>query len=161
MGRIVLVFLLLSILFGLTAFDRSAAGEALRRALVQAPARMLGWLTRGRAVGFLLVALLMLVATVMFEAEGLKLASMAAPDLIGWVLMFDVTVLFDLMVLAVSLKALAGWRGVTHVATALRRRTRRLIARLGARRGRGPRKPRRPRPPRPGSDEAEPDLVFA
>ena len=105
-----LVFLLLSILFGLTAFDRSAAGEALRRALVQAPARMLGRLARGQVIGLLLVAVMIVVATLVFEAEGLKLAAMAAPDLIGWVLMFDVTVLFDLMMLAISLKALAGWR---------------------------------------------------
>lgn len=156
-----LVFLLLSILFGLTAFDRSAAGEALRRALVQAPARMLGRLARGQVIGLLLVALLMVVATVVFEAEGLKLASMAAPDLIGWVLMFDVTVLFDLMVLAVSLKALAGWRGLTQVATALRETAVQLVRRLDARRSRRPRRPRRPRPPSPGSDEAEPGLVFA
>ena len=156
-----LVFLLLSILFGLTAFDRSAAGEALRRALVQAPARMLGRLARGQVIGLLLVAVMIVVATLVFEAEGLKLAAMAAPDLIGWVLMFDVTVLFDLMVLAISLKALAGWRGLTHVATALRRRTLQRIERLGARQVRRPRKPRRPRPPRPGSDEAEPSLVFA
>ena len=156
-----LVFLLLSVLFGLTAFDRSAAGEALRRALVQAPARMLGQLARGQVIGLLLVAAVIVVATFVFEAEGLKLAAMAAPDLIGWVLMFDVTVLFDLMVLAISLKALAGWRGLTHVATTLRQRTLQRIERLGARQVRRPRKPRRPRPPRQGSDEAEPGLVFA
>lgn len=160
-GRVMLVFLVLSILFGLTAFDRSAVGEALRRILVQRPARVLGRLSRGQVVGLLFVALVMIAASVIFEGEGLRLASMAAPDLIGWVMIFDVTILFDLAILAVSLKAVSGWRGLAHVATVLRRSALRSIKGIGARRSRRPRRPRRPRPPRAGSDEAEPGLVFA
>ena len=155
-----LLSLTLMIVFGLTAFDRGPVGAALRHGLVRAPARMLSRLSRGQRVGIAVVVLLGL-ATVLFEAEGLRFFSMAAPDLIAWVLMFDMTVVFDLVVLTIGLGAVSGWRGMVRQIEGLRGLARRLggrIARTARARGR---RVRRPRPPRPGSDDVEPGAVFA
>lgn len=155
-----LLFMVLTMVFGLTMFDQGDVGAALRRTLVQPPARLLAKLSRGQIIGLMLVLVVMTAASVVFEADGLKLMSMAAPDLIAWVLMFDVTVLFDLAVLAISLRAIAGWRGLTQAAAVLREKTMPLVRRNAAR-GRQTRRPRRPRPPRSKADDAEPGLVFA
>ena len=155
------LFMVLTMVFGLTMFDQGDVGAALRRTLVQTPARLLAKLSRGQIIGLMLVLVLVTAVAVVFEADGLRLMSMAAPDLIAWVLMFDVTVLFDLAVLAVSLRAIAGWRGLTQAATVLRKNTMPLIQRIAAWRGRQTRRPHRPRPPRPKADDAEPGLVFA
>ena len=156
-----MLFMVLTMVFGLTMFDQGDVGAALRRTLVQPPARLLAKLSRGQIIGLMLVLILMTAATVVFEADGLKLMSMAAPDLIAWVLMFDVTVLFDLAVLAISLRAIAGWRGLAQAAAVLREKAMPLIRRIAAWRGRQTRRPRRPRPPRSKADDAEPSLVFA
>ncbi len=106
--------LLLSVLIilGLTLADEGVVGTALRKWLVQTPAGFLAGLSRGRILGLGLVALAGVVAVMLFETEGVRLLSMAAPDMAAWVLMFDVTVIFDIVVLAVSLRAVAGWRGL-------------------------------------------------
>ncbi|MDO9609695.1 MAG: hypothetical protein Q7J26_14325 [Brevundimonas sp.] len=159
-----LLSLTLMIVLGLTAFDQGPVGAALRHGLVQAPARMLSRLSRlsrGQRVGIAVVVLLGLATVLLFEAEGLRLFSMAAPDLIAWVLMFDVTVVFDLVVLTIGLGAVSGWRGMVRQIEGLRGLARRLggrIARTARARGR---RVRRPRPPRPGSDDVEPGAVFA
>lgn len=158
-----LLSLTLVIVLGLTAFDQGPIGAALRHGLVRAPARMLSRLSRlsrGQRVGIAVVVLLGL-ATVLFEAEGLRFFSMAAPDLIAWVLMFDMTVVFDLVVLTIGLGAVSGWRGMVRQIEGLRGLARRLggrVARTARARGR---RVRRPRPPRPGSDDVEPGAVFA
>lgn len=152
---------ILLILFGLTAFDQSGAGRILRRLLVQAPARMLSRLSRGQVLGLAIVVILGWAAVALFEAEGLRLFSMAAPEMTAWFLMFDVTVVFDMMVLAIGLRAVAGWRGLGRQMAATLRLGARLIGPVaGVARSRA-RRVRRPRPPRPGSNDWEPDAVFA
>lgn len=139
-----LLSLMLLIVLGLTVADEGPVGIALRLWLVEAPTRLLAGLTRGRMLGLGLVVLLGVAAILLFEAEGVRLFSMAAPDMIAWVLMFDVTVIFDLVILAIGLRAVAGWRGLVRQRDMALSRAGALIGRIrrGARsRGGRTRKP--------------------
>ena len=155
-----LLSLVLLIVLGLTAADEGLVGTALRRWLVETPVRLLAHLSRGRVLGLCLVVLLGVAAILLFEAEGVRLFSMAAPEMIAWVLMFDVTVVFDLVVLAISLRAVAGWRGLVRQRDMALSRARALIGRIrgGARSRSG--RIRKPRPPHAPSSEDEPAHVF-
>ena len=151
----------LLIAFGLTLFDRGPIGAALRLWLVQTPARHLPRTSRGHVLGLLLIIGIGVLAVALFEAEGVRIYAMAAPELTGWVLMFDVTVVFDMMVLAISLRAAASWRGLV-------RQTRTVVsiaARMATTAVKGVRlRARRIRPLRPPSDESsdiKPDAAFA
>ncbi|WP_438852606.1 hypothetical protein [Brevundimonas nasdae] len=128
---------------------------------METPARHLSRISRGQVFGLLLVVGLGVLAVALFEAEGMRIYAMAAPELTGWVLMFDVTVVFDMMVLAISLRAAASWRGLV-------RQTRTVVsiaARMATTAVKGVRsRARRIRPLRPPSDESsdiKPDAAFA
>lgn len=154
--------LLLSVLIilGLTLADEGVVGTALRRWLIETPARFLAGLSRGRTLGLGLVALVGLAAVMLFETEGVRLFSMAAPDMVAWVLMFDVTVLFDIVLLAVSLRAVAGWRHIIQRRDLMQGLARRLIGRIRGVRSQG-RRVSKPRPPRSPSGDPEPDSPYA
>jgi hypothetical protein len=148
--------LILFIVLGLTIFDEGPVGGVLRRWLVSVPAQFLSQLSRGQLIGLACFALIGAAAVTLFEAEGLRLFAMAAPEMVGWFLMFDVTVLFDLLVLTVSLHALAGWRGLGRLAQAARDQGLRLWAQVRTRARSRARRLRRPRPPASGSLDDEP-----
>lgn len=154
--------LLISVLligFGLTACDQGPVGRFLRRRLVETPARLLSNLSRGQLLGLTLVLLLGGAAAFLFEAEGLRLFSMAAPELTTWVMVFDVTVVFDMAVLTLTLQAVARGRDLNRI---LRRVFQTVAARTSAvGRRRRTRRRRKPRAPRPDADDAGPGLVFA
>lgn len=158
---LVILWLVLLIVLALTVADQGPVGITLRRWLVETPARRLSRLTAGQTAGLCLIVVLGVAAIVLFEADGARMFAMAAPDMIAWALMFDVTVIFDLFVLAISLRAVAGWRGLMQqrefatrfVSTVLRPIRRRAQSR-GGRFG-------KPRPPRSPSDDAEPEPGFA
>ncbi|WP_295188792.1 hypothetical protein [uncultured Brevundimonas sp.] len=154
--------LLLSVLIilGLTLADEGVVGTALRRWLIETPARLLAGLSRGRTLGLGLIALMGVAAVMLFETEGVRLFSIAAPDMVAWVLMFDVTVLFDIVVLAVSLRAVAGWRRIVRRRDLMQGLARRLIGRIKGARSRG-RRVGKPRPPQSPSNDAEPDFPYA
>ncbi|NBB63959.1 hypothetical protein GVN18_32350 [Pseudomonas sp. ODNR1LW] len=151
---------ILLIVLGLTIFDQGPVGVALRRWLVAAPARLLSQWSRGQLIGLACVALIGAAAVVLFEAEGLRLFAMAAPEMLGWFLMFDVTVLFDLLVLTVSLHALAGWRGLGRLAQTGRDKALRLWTQVRTRARSRVRRLRRPRPPAAGSLDDEPGCAI-
>jgi len=158
----ILPVLLISVLligFGLTACDQGPVGRFLRRRLVETPARLLSNLSRGQLLGLTLVLLLGGAAAFLFEAEGLRLFSMAAPELTTWVMVFDVTVVFDMAVLALTLQAVASGRDLNRI---LRRVCQTVAAHTSAvGRRRRTRRRRRPRARHPDADDAGPGLVFA
>ena len=158
----ILPVLLISVLligFGLTACDQGPVGRFLRRRLVETPARLLSNLSRGQLLGLTLVLLLGGAAAFLFEAEGLRLFSMAASELTTWVMVFDVTVVFDMAVLTLTLQAVARGRDLNRI---LRRVIQTVAAYTSAvGRRRRTRRRRKPRAPRPDADDAGPGLVFA
>ena len=158
----ILPVLLISVLligFGLTACDQGPVGRFLRRRLVETPARLLSNLSRGQLLGLTLVLLLGGAAAFLFEAEGLRLFSMAASELTTWVMVFDVTVVFDMAVLTLTLQAVARGRDLNRI---LRRVIQTVAAYTSAvGRRRRTRRRRKPRAPRPDADDAGRGLVFA
>ena len=158
----ILPVLLISVLligFGLTACNQGPLGRFLRRRLVETPARLLLNLSRGQLLGLTLVLLLGGAAAFLFEAEGLRLFSMAAPELTTWVMVFDVTVVFDMAVLTLTLQAVARGRDLNRI---LRRVIQTVAAYTSAvGRRRRTRRRRKPRAPRPDADDAGRGLVFA
>ena len=158
----ILPVLLISVLligFGLTACDQGPVGRFLRRRLVETPARLLSNLSRGQLLGLTLVLLLGGAAAFLFEAEGLRLFSMAAPELTTWVMVFDVTVVFDMAVLTLTLQAVARGRDLNRILRRVFQTVAAYTSAVGRRRR--TRRRRKPRAPRPDADDAGRGLVFA
>jgi hypothetical protein len=122
--------------------------------LVELPARRLNALTAGRVAFYAALALAGAGLFWLFEAEGIRLFSFIAPDLLVWFTMFDVSVFLDIFILAAVLAARVRIRAV---ATALVRGLRRMPSR-GRTRARGRERANRARIPGGGkpSDDPEP-----
>ena len=158
-GLVTITAVLGASVFGLTACDQGPVGRFLRRRLVETPARLLSNLSRGQLLGLTLVLLLGGAAAFLFEAEGLRLFSMAAPELTTWVMVFDVTVVFDMAVLTLTLQAVARGRDLNRILRRVIQTVAAYTTAVGRRRQ--TRRRRKPRAPRPDADDAGPGLVFA
>ncbi|TAJ66849.1 hypothetical protein [Brevundimonas sp.] len=130
----------------------SAPGRALRRGLVETPARALNRLGRGKVVFFALLAAAGLMLALLFKADGLHLFGLMLPDLMVWFAVFDVGVFIDALLIAGAILAANGLgEARARVAAAPR-----MIARMIARRQPRARLPRRARP-RPTDAAADDD----
>ena len=141
-----LITLGLVFLFVLAALgDRAVGGRAVRRWLVEAPARALQATTPGRAL-IRAVAILALVAMVV-----------SAPEFAAFIGFGDLLILLDVAVLALLIGA---WEQVRAAASVARRAVDAILVpqRRGAARRRSPRRPRRRPTP---TDDAEGAWAFA
>lgn len=125
-------------------------GSALRRALVEAPARALNRLSRGRVVFFALLAIIGVALALLVGIEGLHLFGLALPDLLVWFAVFDVGVFIDAILIAGTLLAAKGPGAAKAWLAAMPGRIAARVARFSAR----ARRPRR-RPSDPKGDSAE------
>ncbi|WP_292224953.1 hypothetical protein [Brevundimonas sp.] len=123
--------------------------------------RHLSRTSRGQVLGLLLIIGIGVLAVALFEAEGVRMYAMAAPELTGWALMFDVTVVFDMMVLAIGLRAAASWRGLLRQTQAATRVATRLMTTAVRGVRTRTRRIRTPRPPSGGINDIEPEAAFA
>lgn len=130
----------------------NSIGSALRRALVQAPARALNRLSRGRVVFFALLAIIGVAVALLAGIEGLHLFGLALPDLMVWFAVFDVGVFIDAILIAGTILAARGPAAVKAWLAALPKRIAVRVARF-ANRARRPR--RRPSDPKGDSAEGE------
>jgi len=148
------------VIFGLTVLvcvlmrlsPDNVVGRALRLGLVEAPARALNRLSRGRVVFFALLAAVGLALTLVVGFEGLRLFGLALPDIMVWFAVFDVGVFIDALLIAGAILAAKGPGAARVWIAAVPRMTGRLIARTWAR----ARRPRR-RPSRPQGGAADDD----
>ncbi|MGV8928717.1 MAG: hypothetical protein ACOH1E_03100 [Brevundimonas sp.] len=131
----------------------SDLGRALRIRLVEAPARALNRLGRGKVVFFALLAAAGLTLALLFEADGLHLFGLMLPDLMVWFAVFDAGVFIDALLIAAAVLAANGLGAVRARVGALPRMIGRLVARTAAR----ARRPRRTRP-RPIGGSTDDDL---
>lgn len=78
------------------------AGRLLHRALVAWPAERLVQVRRGAVLTWMLLGAIGLLAFWFLEEDGLRLFSMALPEIAGWISMFEVSAVVDALVVAVA-----------------------------------------------------------
>jgi hypothetical protein len=146
------IFLFTAFLVIRTASD-CFLGKALRRWLVEWPAARLSRLTRGQLVCWLGFGLGLWAAIAILGGDAVRIMTMAMPETVAWLAMFDMSILADALVAAALIATQTRLGGVA--------------ARLRAafsRRSPGPRararRRRRTATPKPDNDE-EPAPAFA
>jgi hypothetical protein len=131
-------------------------GKALRRGLVDWPAEKLSRLTRGRLACWLGFGLALWAAGAIVGGDAARMMSMAMPETVAWLSMFDMSILADALIAAALIATQARLGAVkARLRSAPRRRGRRVCRP----RARAPRR-RRAATPKPDNDE-EPAPAFA
>lgn len=119
--------------------------RALRRALVEMPAARLSRITRGDVAVAIVLAIAAGMIAFVGEGDGIRLLTMAAPDMALWITSFEISTVVDIVV-AIALAA--SHMRVGTIIDRIRRRPRHR-----ARRASG-------RLPRPASNDDEDDRVW-
>jgi hypothetical protein len=141
-----LVLMLCAALVAIMIFPRTLVGKALRRLLIELPARTLSRLTPSQiAMGLAVLGVAALVAA-LYETEGLRLLSLALPEGVAWVVAFDVATVLDLFAAVAMVAAAARLRSLRDSARAIAAWTRGLVSRALDRSRRAARSRRRRRP---------------
>ena len=140
-----LAILLLTALLVIRTAPESLLGRALRRPLVDWPAKKLARLTRGQVIVLAGFMLLIWAAVALLGQEAVRVMSMAMPDTLAWLATFDLSILVDGLVAA----------GLIATQARLGRLGGRLRGRLakGRRPRRRARRPHRRPAPKPGNDD--------
>lgn len=126
------------------AFPQTGMGRVLNRLLVEAPARALNRLQRGKVVAYLLLALVGIGLVLLFEAEGMRLFGFLLPDTLVWFAMFDVGVFVDALLITGAILATNGVRAIRAQVSAVPAQIQTILRRwtARARRAPGPSSPR-------------------
>ena len=86
---------------------RTPIGKALRRVLIDKPAARLARFTRGDAAVMVLLMLTAAMVTLVGEGDGIRLLTLAAPDVAIWITTFEISAYVDiLMALAAAASSL-------------------------------------------------------
>jgi hypothetical protein len=149
-------------------FPDTPAGRALRRLLVDLPARKLAQLTAGRVIFALLVMLAIAAAIGFAKTDGIALLAQGLPDGIAWFATFDVATYLDVIaiawLLAAAVRLRAAYDGLRTLAARARRLAQPWIKMLRLRKTGARSRSRRPgeKPPPPREDDrAWPALAFS
>jgi hypothetical protein len=113
-----LLWLMLAILGLLVAFPDTLIARALHRLLVETLARLLSKSTPGRLTCWLGLGSVCLILFGLFEADGVRLFTFLAPDLILWFGMFDVALFLDVFLVATAMIASTWFRAAREQAIA-------------------------------------------
>jgi hypothetical protein len=156
-----LLSLMLGVLAILIVFPETPMARALSRVLVQPLAARLNRVRPGHLI-FAGVLIALATALIMvFEWEGVRLVGMFAPEVTGWLAMFDAAAVLDLAAVAIAMAATTRFRAVRGRVLAMAGQVvtvaRTVLAR-GRRRSTKPR-PTAPRPLR--SDDPDPAGAYA
>jgi len=95
--------------------EGTPVGRLMRRMLVEWPAAQLARIRRGAVITWALLGVIGLLCFWFLEEDGLRLFTMAMPEIAGWISMFEISALVDAiavsMVAASSLRlgAVRGW----------------------------------------------------
>ena len=130
----------------------SLLGRALRRTLVDWPSARLVRLTRGQLVCWLGFGLALWAAVAIVGGDAVRMMSMAMPETVAWLSMFDMSILADALI-AAALIATQARLGTVKA------RLREVFARRQARPRARARRRRRTAAPKPDNDE-EPAPAF-
>jgi hypothetical protein len=83
-------------------------GRLMRRMLVEWPAAQLARIRRGAVITWALLGVIGLLCFWFLEEDGLRLFTMAMPEIAGWISMFEIGALVD--AIAVSMVAVSSLR---------------------------------------------------
>lgn len=100
-------------------------GRLMRRMLVEWPAAQLARIRRGAVISWALLGAIGLLCFWFLEEDGLRLFTMAMPEIAGWISMFEVSALVDALIVtaaAASSLRLGVVRGWLAARLPLRRR---------------------------------------
>lgn len=136
--------LMVAVVAVLLAFPKTGIGRGLHRWLVEAPARRLNRVARGKVAFYGLLAVFGFVLVLLFEAEGMRLFGFILPDTLVWFAMFDVGVFVDALLITGAILATNGLRAIRAQATAAPRRVLTIVRRVAARAHRALRPSSRP-----------------
>ncbi len=76
---------------------RTPIGKALRRVLIDMPAARLARFTRGDAAVMFLLMLTAAMVTLVGEGDGIRLLTLAAPDVAIWITTFEISAYVDIL----------------------------------------------------------------
>ena len=108
-----LTALLLTLWMAMIAARGTPVGDALRRMLVEAPARRLSRISRGHLL-FMLLTLSIIVGLVwLLENDGRMLVTMGLPEFLSFAAAIDLSALLDLAAVAVVAATAIRFRAVT------------------------------------------------
>ena len=110
----------------IAAFPETVIGKGIRHALVERPAARLSRFTRGDAAVIFLLMLATAMVTLIGEGDGIRLLTLAAPDVAIWITTFEVSAYVDILV---TLGAAASGLRLREVAARYRAG---VVARRGA-----------------------------
>lgn len=88
--------------------EGTPAGRLMRRMLVEWPAAQLARIRRGAVISWALLGVIGLLCFWFLEEDGLRLFTMAMPEIAGWISMFEISALVD--AIAVSMMAASSLR---------------------------------------------------
>ncbi len=97
-----MIVTLIGLWLTLLAAGDTPIGRGMNRIAVEGPARWLGRFTRGHAITFLLCVLFLGTVALLLEEEGLRLAAMYAPELIGLLASMEFTAAIDALAVAIA-----------------------------------------------------------
>ena len=87
--------------------SQTPIGKALRRVLINKPAARLARFTRGDAAVVVLLMIAAAMVTLVGEGDGIRLLTLAAPDVAVWITTFEVSAYLDVvMALAAAASSL-------------------------------------------------------
>ncbi len=82
----------------IAAVPETGVGRAIRHALVDWPAQRLLRFTRGDAAVLFLLMLTAAMVTLVGEGDGIRLLTLAAPDVAIWITTFEVSAYVDILI---------------------------------------------------------------
>jgi len=142
----ILVMLYLAVLAA-GLWPETAVGRALRRLMVDLPRAMLAWLTPGKILLILGLALIAAALIAIARADVTAFVAQGLPEGIGWLVTFDVATYLDVIALAWLLAATVRLRAMARAVRALATRMVQAVAlRRSAARSRRTRPARKPTP---------------
>lgn len=77
-------------------------GRLMRRLLVEWPAARLARIRRGAVITWALLGVIGLLCFWFLEEDGLRLFTMAMPEIAGWISMFEISALVDALAVTVA-----------------------------------------------------------
>lgn len=113
MGEDMIVALLGLWLTLLLAGD-TPVGRLMRRVLVAWPAVRLARIKRGAVITWMILGAIGLLMFWFLEEDGLRLFSMAMPEIAGWISMFEISALVDAIVVTVMAASTLRFGAVRH-----------------------------------------------